>query len=120
MTLACIACSTTLPVGMDRAGRLTRCPWCGAVGYLGVKAEAPPVTAPETPILLTRDEPILTPVRANQTGVAREWLAGAGIIAALLLVLLGMSWFLASRMPANPAPGPELASAELSAEEAAV
>ncbi len=50
--------------------------------------------------------------RGNRSGEVREWMVGAGILAALLLALVGLGWYVGSQLPTAPAAEPELAIAE--------
>jgi hypothetical protein len=95
MSFACDRCNKTLPATASRAGWQTRCPWCGGpVTYIGLTSASAHETAPAT---LTRVGTAPRRARGEQRGSTREWLVGAGVIALLLFVLMGMGWFLVSR-----------------------
>jgi hypothetical protein len=100
MSFACDRCNKTLPAKASRAGWRTRCPWCGGrVTFIGLTSESAPDRAPAT---LTRVRTAPRRARGKQRGSAREWLVGAGVIALLLFVLMGMGWFLVShKRPRN-------------------
>ena len=130
MSFACDTCDKILPAKKGRAWA-TCCPWCGGpVTFIGLTAAPAAVLdgQEQTPITLTPSNdrprgrltgagnlarlPAPRPVGAGHPkgrAPVREWVMGAGIIAVLVLVLLGMSWFLVSRSTAKPN-GPEIAT----------
>jgi hypothetical protein len=101
MSFTCDACQRTFSAPPGRADWPKRCPRCGGpLTFIGLTAEPSPnrkrAISREAPIALTRAEP------APRRGPGREWVLGGGVIAVLLLALLGMSWALVSHARTRP------------------
>jgi hypothetical protein len=112
MSFACDACNKAVPVG-KRSDWIDRCPWCGGpVTFLGLKAVSAADSTPRKPTKLRHGTSSVRRSQPAGTKQLPEWVAWAGAIVFLLLVLLGTCLYLASTLPAKPAAGPELAVAD--------